>query len=119
MDAIGLQGPIWWTELVKCESIPKTKLPIQTLRYCAGRFLHRELMCVPEDWLVLAVGREAFNALAYMLPKRTVIGFPHPTGSWGRQFHDLLDKGELTKKVTQKVTACLSAPAAQAIWLAA
>lgn len=118
INALGLDGPLWWTELAKCESMPGLRfLPVQTLRYCGGRFLHHELRVVPESWPVVAIGREAFNALAYLLPNRIVLGCPHPTGSRGH-FDKLFDNGILSQEVSKVATECLAASTAVAKWLA-
>jgi hypothetical protein len=76
---LGLTGPILWSDLAKCENSPDAKVPpLQTLRRCAGRFLFRELQVAPADWPIVALGWEAYRALAYLVPKRAVIGVPHP-----------------------------------------
>lgn len=117
VDALGLDGPLWWTELAKCESMPDVRfLSVQTLRYCGGRFLHWELRVVPKSWPVVAVGREAFKALAYLLPDRTVLGCPHPTGSRG-YFDRLFDNGALSQEVNELARECLAAPMPVAKWL--
>lgn len=84
-ELLGLAGPILWTELAKCESAADgpTMPAIQTLRRCAGRYLDREIEAMPPDWPVLAIGQDAFRALAFMSPQRIVVGIPHPTGSRG------------------------------------
>jgi hypothetical protein len=79
-DNAGFKGPILWTELAKCEG----KSPhIQTLRTCVNKYLVKEISVIPKEWAIIAVGREAFQAIAYLFSKRTVIGIPHPTGSYG------------------------------------
>lgn len=83
LDAIGFDGPILWTELVKCESERGLRLPVQTLRMCTGEYLQSEVDAVPDDWTLFAIGRVAFTATAYRFPRRTVLGVPHPTGSYG------------------------------------
>ena len=84
VHALELKGPVLWTELVKCQSEPEVKeLPVQTLRTCSGEFLRRELERLPENWPLFGVGWEAYKALAYLFSARTVIGVPHPTGSYG------------------------------------
>lgn len=80
-----LIGPILWTELVKCQSDKAEPSPsLQTFRTCVSRFLNDELKLVPPDWPLIAVGRESYKALAYIYPKRIVIGVPHPTSSRGQ-----------------------------------
>ncbi|MDR3686927.1 MAG: hypothetical protein P4L93_08235 [Coriobacteriia bacterium] len=84
IDVLRIHGSIWWTELAKCQSRPETKrLSEQTLRRCRRQFLGSELDAVPADWPVVAAGRQAFEATAYLLPDRAVLGVPHPTGSYG------------------------------------
>ena len=76
LRAIGLGGPIVWTELAKCESAKGVaSVPLQTFRRCSGSFLQREL-AIPQiqKWPLFGVGLEAFKALAYLFPRRTVIG---------------------------------------------
>ena len=80
-DQLDLTGPILWSEIGKCST--KTKLPIQTFRVCSSTYLLKEASQIPNNWPIIAVGREAFTATAYMFPNRTVIGIPHVTGSWG------------------------------------
>jgi hypothetical protein len=36
-----------------------------------------------QKWPIFGVGGEAYKAIAYRFPERTVIGVPHPTGSHG------------------------------------
>jgi hypothetical protein len=53
IDAIGLAGPIIWSDLAKCENpegVKKQLPPLQTLRHCTQRFLRRELELTPSDW---------------------------------------------------------------------
>lgn len=84
VDQIDLRGPMLWTELAKCESTKDVRgVPLATLRTCAGRYLKREIDVLPDSWPLIAVGGEAFKALAYLHPNRVIIGVPHPTGSHG------------------------------------
>ncbi|MBI4301119.1 MAG: hypothetical protein HY664_00750 [Chloroflexi bacterium] len=92
---LGFGGPILWTELVKCENGERVEqLPLQTFRTCTRAHLTQELELIPQDWPLIAVGREAYKALAYLYPSRVVIGIPHAKGSHG-QFSKLFDKGQL------------------------
>lgn len=117
-DQIDLFGPILWTELAKCETKEGVDgVPLPTLRTCAGRFLTRELDVVPESWPLIAVGREAFKALAYLYPKRVVIGVPHPTGSWGH-FARLFAGGQVLPHVRSLVQQKLESIPAEILWLA-
>lgn len=88
VDGIGLHGPILWTELVKCESPKGVKLSVQTIRDSINLYLFEELKVIPENWPLIGIGYKAFEILAYRFPKRTVIGIPHITGSYG-QFNKL------------------------------
>lgn len=110
MDDLGLTGPILWTELVKCESPRGEHPPLQTCRTCMDNFLARELEEIP-DWSLVGVGREAFTALAYRYPTRTVLGVPYPTGSYGH-FPDPRKAFNIEKAVAQ-----LQNGQGQAIWL--
>jgi hypothetical protein len=109
LDEIELSGPIIWSDLAKCEKALNIKglIPLQTLRTCTGRFLQRELDATPPDWPVIGVGGEAYKALAYLEPTRTVLGVPHPTGSRG-QFSALFMNDMLRPKVARTVKEALS-----------
>jgi hypothetical protein len=119
VDALGLNGPILWTELVKCETDPNFNgPPLQTFRTCTGEFLQRELGQLPDGWPLFGVGREAYKWLAYQFTKRTVIGVPHPTGSYG-QFcgpFGLFENDSLCEAVASEVRTALSGKG-QALWL--
>ena len=94
--AFGLNGPILWTELAKCENASGIKFPpLKALRACTGRFLTYELTVVPPEWPLIGIGKEAYQALAYRYPERTVIGVPHPTGAYGDKFSCHLPGGRL------------------------
>jgi len=120
IDQLGLTGPILWTNLAKCENesdrdgLP----PLQTLRHCTRRFLFRELHESPSDWVVLGIGWEAYRALAYLVPERTVIGIPHPTGGY-RDFRKMLDATFLRAEIKHRALTALRSPEPSAIWLGA
>lgn len=98
-DRLGLNGPILWTELAKCET--KTglrQLPIQTLRVCANTYLKEEVALTSADWPIIAVGREAYKALSYLFPTRTVVGIPHVTGSRGQFWSMFTNKDSVEKR---------------------
>ncbi|MBU2574080.1 MAG: hypothetical protein KKH28_08405 [Elusimicrobia bacterium] len=98
--AFGLNGPILWTELAKCENAAGIKFPpLKALRACTGRFLTEELKAIPLEWPLFGIGCEAYKALAYLYPARTVIGVPHPTGAYGKQFSRLLQLNSESKEV--------------------
>jgi len=84
-NEMGFRGPILWCELVKCESGADVRYsPLQTFRTCADLYLTEELRLVPPERPIITANREAYRALAYLYPKRIVIGVPHPTGSFGQ-----------------------------------
>jgi hypothetical protein len=118
IDQLGLNGPILWSNLAKCENPPEQKdlPPVQSMRHCAGRFLRRELELIPRDWPVLGIGWSAFFALAYLVPERTVIGIPHPTGGY-RDFRKMVEDGELRKGLEARAAGALSAAEPGAVWL--
>jgi hypothetical protein len=79
---------------------------------------HRELEATPNDWPVIAFGCHAFLALAYLSPKRVIIGIPHPTGHGGHEFSKMLEKnGQLRKKIKDRASETLSASEQRAVWL--
>ena len=120
LRGLGFDGPRLWTELAKCESAegsPSTP-PLQTLRFCSGRFLSRELEAVPSSWPLFAIGAGAYHALAFLFPGRRVIGVPHPTSSRG-QFASLLDGGRVREPVANQVAESLASQEPQATWLSA
>jgi hypothetical protein len=118
IDLLGLRGPIIWSNLAKCENAEGRKdlPPVQTMRHCAGRFLRRELEVAPPDWAVLAIGRDAFMALAYVVPKRAVIGIPHTTGAY-QDFRKTFENGRLRKETEDRAAAALSSAEPGAAWL--
>jgi hypothetical protein len=112
-----LRGSILWTELVKCENAEKGKLPpLQTFRVCTRSFLNEELAAIPNDWPLIGIGREAYKALAYLYPNRTVIGVPHPTGSFGN-FNELFEDNKVREGKLKDVCRVSIEKSGQAIWL--
>jgi hypothetical protein len=117
----GLKGPILWTELVKCEneSAESGLPPLQTFRTCTQAYLQKELHAVPNNWPLIAVGWESYKALAYIFASRTVIGVPHPTGSYG-QFPQLFDNEKrLLLEVKAQTKDIVNGERGEAIWLTA
>ena len=101
--AFNLNGPILWTELAKCENATSTKYaPLNALRACTGEFLTDELKAIPLEWPLFGISRETYKALAYLYPDRTVIGVPHPTSSFGKQFSRLLQLDLESKEVVYR-----------------
>jgi len=100
-DRAGYTGPILWTELVKCENLSGKKLPpMQTFRRCTFEFLSKELAAVPDEWMIIAVGKEVHKALCYRYPDKAILGIPH-TNSRG-QFAGLF-VGSKRQKFTESV----------------
>lgn len=98
--AWGFTGPILWSELAKCQSKENVQaLPLQTFRTCVGEFLREEVSLTPQDWLILAAGRESYKAMSYLFSDRTVVGVPHPTGAWLTQNQRLQLDSEEAKSV--------------------
>ncbi len=120
LDQVGLTGPILWTELAKCQNKWRTPglPPLATLRTCTGRFLTRELAVLPAGWPLVAIGMEAYKALAYLYPKRTVIGVPHPTRKYGYfTFTRLMPSSTVLPKCKNQVRDVLEKPAGKLLWL--
>ena len=117
LDSLGVNGPILWTELPKCENLEgyTGPPPLQTFRTCTAHFLQDELKAIPETWPIFGIGREAFKALAYRFPRRTVLGVPHPTGSYGH-FSKLLSESQ---KMLPSIKADVQSAIAdrKAIWM--
>jgi hypothetical protein len=121
IDAIGLNGPIIWSDLAKCENkLSVTNKPprLQTLRHCTQRFLLQEIKLTPSDWPVLGFGWEAYRALVYLVFERAVIGIPHPTGSHGH-FPALFEpnNGPMKKRFRRIAIDAIQAKKPEAVWL--
>jgi len=111
MDSFGLSGPILWTELAKCENAPGINFPpLKALRMCTGQFLTRELEVIPPKWPLIGIGMEAYKALAYCYPAKTVIGVPHPTGAYGDKFSRHVPGGRMHSESKAAVHNALSNP---------
>jgi len=116
LDAVGLDGPILWTELVKCESKQSTVLSIETIRKDINCYLFRELEKIPDDWPLIGVGRQAYEILAYRFFKRQVIGIPHPTASHG-QFAALFPSSKaIERNAKEKLADLLRSKDTVAVW---
>ena len=116
-NQLGLGGTILWTELAKCENDSNVKRPpVQTLRTCANLYLLNELKLVPNDWPLIAAGRDAFNALVYICPSRAVIGIPHPTGSFG-DYPRLFEHGKLRARYCDMIQSTWESTPPLAVWI--
>lgn len=79
IDALNFNGPILWTEIVKCQSENNGELPATTIRTCVHRFLKKEVELL--DYPILALGDKAYNTCLLIFPERKVIGCSHPSGA--------------------------------------
>jgi hypothetical protein len=115
LEDFGFTGPILWSELAKCENEAGHKglPPLATLRTCTGLFLRRELMELPPNWPLFALGGEAYKALAYLYPNRSIVGLPHPTGSYGHFAHLREEPGRYLAPIEELVNATPG----QLLWL--
>lgn len=123
-------GPVLWTELVKCQNDHNIKaahkISKETYRGCVYRYLRREIEMMPRSYLMIAIGKDAYEALCYLCPDRPLLGIPHLTGSRNpRLLQDILAALEsrqhwLTKSVSytqQQADAKCRRPVAPACWL--
>ena len=119
IDASGVSGPILWTELVKFQNPKGVKgiPPINTLRACAHLYLVEEIAAVPESWPIIAIGRDPFRLASMIFPSRTVIGIPHPTGSYGLFPKLFANEEALLPKFKEQVSHALGAEIPSATWL--
>lgn len=118
LDNLGRDGPILWTELVKCENTPKRSgvPPMDTCRTCSSQFLRNEIKLIPVDWPLFGLGKEVYKALSYMFPCRIIIGVPHPTGSYGH-FHNLKGDDGSYSEIKRRGVSILRQGKPRAIWL--
>lgn len=110
-SGLGIEGPILWTELVKCESEKGTPLSAQTIRDDIHRYLFKEIRHIPRSWPLIGAGRRAYEILSFSFPDRTVVGVPHPTGSYGH-FDRLAEKhlSDARKNVSKIIRNANSKP---------
>jgi len=116
---IGLDGPILWTELAKCESsaLFRGMLPLQTIRTCIDRYLMQEIAPVPHEWPIVALGRKPFELSTMLFRDRRVLGIPHPTGSRGNFDHLLDEENRVAASVRAKVASFLQSSSPIALWV--
>ncbi|MFH1824228.1 MAG: uracil-DNA glycosylase family protein [Candidatus Firestonebacteria bacterium] len=107
IEIMNFNGPIIWTELVKCECLEKEtfeKIPLQTIRTCIDKFLRKEIKKCPDNYIIIAVGKEAFKFCSLSFPKKFVIGVPHSSGSYSsRLFTELLEDVKNNKNKYKKM----------------
>jgi hypothetical protein len=78
---LGFDGPILWSEIVKCQSKEGiNKLDVQTIRNCVHRFLKKEIELFKE-FPIIAIGNESFRTCSLLFPDRQIIGIEHPSGT--------------------------------------
>ena len=108
---------ILWTELVKCENAEGVDgPPLQTFRTCVNHYLRKEIEALPIGWPIFSVGKRSFELLAILYHEHTVIGIPHPTGSFG-YFSKLFEKGQLKSEVAENIRAILNNDKPTAEWI--
>jgi hypothetical protein len=73
---------ILWTELCVCQS-DDGEPPLHTFRTCISRYLNRELKGIKKNTPLICTGNTVYRAMVFRYPDRTIIGVPHPTGSFG------------------------------------
>lgn len=121
-ELLGEAGPILWTDVAKCEKAdPSRRISFethpQTFRVCADLYLKREVEECPKSWTIIANGRDAFVALAYLLPTRKLIGVPHCTGAYP-QFSKLFDEhGKMRTDTLTRMNRYFKNEPAGALWL--
>ena len=80
-------------------------------------YLRQELEVLPKDWPLIGVGREAYKALAYLDPDRTLIGVPHPMGAYGH-FRWLFEKQwQLRAEFEREARHLLDKRPGESVWL--
>jgi len=118
---LGRIGPILWTDLVKCENESKeVKLVFRqhpsTFRHCTSKFLSKEINIVPQSWLIICLGCEAYRGITYMFPNRPTLGIPHPTGAFMRYRH-FLDNGNLKELFRKQIDGYFSSQPRGTLWI--
>lgn len=96
-EELGLNGPIIWTDLTKCQNKKVAWNPLnQTHRKCITTHLIRELKDI--NWPIIAAGKDAYNAISYLYLKHTVVGVPHPSRRSSHLFKKLFTGGKLKEE---------------------
>ncbi len=124
VKVLGYSGSILWTNIAKCERSNDSErmsfdLYPHTFRFCASIYMAEEIRSVPDSWLLIANGKDAFVALSYLFPTRKLIGFPHSTGAYP-QFLKLWRNGELRElrpEVLEVIDGYFSKEPNGALWL--
>jgi hypothetical protein len=105
---LGRAGPIFWTDVVRCENESKEvsldfRRHSSTFRRCTSKFLLREMALARQDWLVVCLGWKAYRAVTYMFPNRPTLGVPHPTGPYSRFLLFFDSKGNLKNSFKKQI----------------
>lgn len=117
VDKLGRTGIILWSDLVKCESSEKRKMPpMQTKRICSNLYLSKEINVLPEEFPIFAIGRDAYESLSLMFINRIVIGIPN-TSARGNQFNKIFARGEIDSTVKVKLQEVLNGEERRAVWV--
>jgi hypothetical protein len=80
----GLNGPILWTEVAKCQGKFITK---ETMAFCASHYLMKEVSLAQKHFdevVIIALAKGVYDPLIFLLPNSKVMGVPHPTSSRGQ-----------------------------------
>ncbi|MDH6165546.1 hypothetical protein M2282_000674 [Variovorax boronicumulans] len=110
LDILNVRGPVLWTDVAKCEG---RSPPEETRMICSQKFMSREFAAAPQEWPVIAAGRDAYAASGYMAALRTVIGFYHPTGRNGQQFRLQLSRLENDQVFREEMNTALHSQGAR------
>lgn len=105
LGILNFNGPILWTEIVKCQSEENGKLPYSTIRKCVHTFLKEEVKLI-DDSIIMALGDKAYNTCLLIFPERKIIGCPHPSGAnsgFHKFLNDLKDKKQSIVKSIDKL----------------
>jgi len=115
---MGFDGPILWTELVKCEkeNSELKELPVETIRNCIKKYLYKEIETTDNNWQIFAIGRISFNVLSFRFPNSPIIGIPHPTGSRG-DFWLLFQNNSRNNPLKEGIRKAIREIGKKAIWL--
>jgi hypothetical protein len=119
--ALGYDGPILWTNVAKCEKRDDSErmsfdLYPHTFRFCASTYMAEEIKNVPDSWLLMANGKDAFVALSYLFPNRKLIGVPHSTGAYP-QFSKLWLNEKLHPEAVEGIESYFSKEPKGAFWI--
>ncbi len=124
VNALGLAGPILWTDTVKCQKKDDKKSFNHsdfsaTVRRCVGKYLHQEVEACPDKWIAIGVGRDAFAALRLVCLKHFVLGVPHCTGQFAAKtnFDELFDKDKLRPKFMKQFHDARNREPTGELWL--